>query len=136
MLIWFVVLYITVSVGIGRFGPYVKFGSKYVSIKTDDPYTIEFPRAVELIAGAHQRIDVLHRRHAGILRDHGARDRHQRLAGGVRQTVKVEAVAGDHLRRRRGEVLGMDGDKPADARAGRGGLAERPETFNRPDIAA
>ncbi len=39
-----------VSVGIGRFGPYVKFGSKYVSIKTDDPYTIEFPRAVELIA--------------------------------------------------------------------------------------
>jgi DNA topoisomerase-1 len=39
-----------VSVGIGRFGPYIKFGSKYVSIKTDDPYTIEFPRAVELIA--------------------------------------------------------------------------------------
>ena len=38
------------SVGIGRFGPYVKYGSKYVSIKTDDPYTIEFPRALELIA--------------------------------------------------------------------------------------
>jgi len=40
----------SVSVGIGRFGPYVKYGSKYVSIKTDDPYTIEFPRALELIA--------------------------------------------------------------------------------------
>jgi DNA topoisomerase-1 len=39
----------SVAVGIGRFGPYVKYGSKYVSIKTDDPYTIEFPRAVELI---------------------------------------------------------------------------------------
>jgi DNA topoisomerase-1 len=39
----------SVSVGIGRFGPYVKFGAKYVSIKTDDPYTIEFPRALELI---------------------------------------------------------------------------------------
>ncbi len=39
----------TVSVGVGRFGPYVKFGAKYVSIKTDDPYTIEFPRALELV---------------------------------------------------------------------------------------
>jgi DNA topoisomerase-1 len=39
----------TVGVGIGRFGPYVKYGAKYVSIKTDDPYTIEFPRALELI---------------------------------------------------------------------------------------
>ena len=38
-----------VSVGVGRFGPYVKYGAKYVSIKTDDPYTIEFPRALELI---------------------------------------------------------------------------------------
>ena len=38
-----------VSIGIGRFGPYVKFGAKYVSIKTDDPYTIQFPRALELI---------------------------------------------------------------------------------------
>jgi DNA topoisomerase I len=39
----------TVSVGVGRFGPYVKFGPKYVSIKTDDPYEIQFPRALELI---------------------------------------------------------------------------------------
>ncbi len=38
-----------VAVGIGRFGPYVKYGHKYVSIKTDDPYTIQFPRALELI---------------------------------------------------------------------------------------
>ena len=41
----------TVKVAIGRFGPYVQYGSKnYVSIKTDDPYTIELLRALELIA--------------------------------------------------------------------------------------
>jgi len=40
----------TVSVGIGRFGPYVKYGSKYASIKDDDPYTLELARALEIIA--------------------------------------------------------------------------------------
>jgi DNA topoisomerase-1 len=39
-----------VSASIGRFGPYVRYGDKYVSIKEDDPYTIELPRALELIA--------------------------------------------------------------------------------------
>ena len=38
-----------VSASIGRFGPYVRYGDKYVSIKDDDPYTIELPRALELI---------------------------------------------------------------------------------------
>lgn len=39
-----------ISVGIGKFGPYVKFGDKYVSLKKDDdPYTIELARAFELI---------------------------------------------------------------------------------------
>ena len=33
----------------GRFGPYVKYGSKYVSLKTDDPYTITGERALEVI---------------------------------------------------------------------------------------
>ena len=37
-------------VGIGRFGPYVRHDSLFVSIpKTDDPYTIDAERAVELI---------------------------------------------------------------------------------------
>ena len=40
----------TVAIGIGRFGPYVRYGSKFVSIKQDDPYTIELDRALELIA--------------------------------------------------------------------------------------
>jgi len=38
-----------VSTSIGRFGPYVRYGTKFVSISGDDPYTIELPRALELI---------------------------------------------------------------------------------------
>jgi DNA topoisomerase-1 len=34
---------------IGRFGPYVKIGSSYVSIKGHDPYSIELDTALELI---------------------------------------------------------------------------------------
>ena len=37
------------SASVGRFGPYVRYGDKYVSIKDDDPYTIELPRALEVI---------------------------------------------------------------------------------------
>lgn len=33
----------------GRFGPYIKFGKLYVSIKPDDPFTITLERALELI---------------------------------------------------------------------------------------
>jgi DNA topoisomerase-1 len=41
---------LAVSASIGRFGPYVRYGDKYVSIRgEDDPYTIELPRALELI---------------------------------------------------------------------------------------
>ena len=40
-----------VVVNIGRFGPYVRYGRKFVSLKKDDdPYLIELPRALELIA--------------------------------------------------------------------------------------
>ncbi|OOG28069.1 DNA topoisomerase I [Thioalkalivibrio denitrificans] len=40
-----------VLVNIGRFGPYVKFGNRYASLKPeDDPFTIELPRALELVA--------------------------------------------------------------------------------------
>lgn len=39
-----------VSIGIGRFGPYVKHDNLFVSLaKTDDPYTIDIDRAIELI---------------------------------------------------------------------------------------
>jgi DNA topoisomerase I len=39
----------TVIANIGRFGPYVKYGSKYVSLKEDDPYTVTLDRALEVI---------------------------------------------------------------------------------------
>ncbi|MCG6870133.1 MAG: DNA topoisomerase I [Gammaproteobacteria bacterium] len=38
-----------VEANIGRFGPYVKYGKKYVSIRDDDPHTIALERALELI---------------------------------------------------------------------------------------
>jgi DNA topoisomerase I len=39
-----------VVAGIGRFGPYVRHNSKFVSLRGDDnPYTIELDRAIELI---------------------------------------------------------------------------------------
>ncbi|HSY09144.1 MAG TPA: DNA topoisomerase I [Steroidobacteraceae bacterium] len=34
---------------VGRFGPYIKYGPKYVSMKDDDPYTVTLERALELI---------------------------------------------------------------------------------------
>ena len=34
---------------VGRFGPYLKYGAKYASLKVDDPYTITPERALEVI---------------------------------------------------------------------------------------
>ena len=40
-----------VSVNIGRFGPYVKYGSKFASLgPDDDPHRIDLPRALEIVA--------------------------------------------------------------------------------------
>ena len=37
-------------VGIGKFGPYVRYGNNFASLaKSDDPYTIQYERAVELL---------------------------------------------------------------------------------------
>ena len=39
-----------VVVGIGKFGAYVRYGKNFASLaKTDDPYTVTYERAVELI---------------------------------------------------------------------------------------
>lgn len=38
-----------IAVNFGRFGPYAKYGSNYVSIKPDDPFTITLERVHELI---------------------------------------------------------------------------------------
>ncbi len=40
-----------VATNIGRYGPYIRYGNKFVSLKTeDDPHTITLERALELIA--------------------------------------------------------------------------------------
>ncbi len=40
----------SIRIAIGRFGPYIQYGAKkFVSIKDDDPYQVELPRALELI---------------------------------------------------------------------------------------
>jgi DNA topoisomerase-1 len=39
----------TVITNVGRFGPYVKYGAKYVSLKEDDPYEVSLERALEVI---------------------------------------------------------------------------------------
>jgi DNA topoisomerase-1 len=39
----------TITTNVGRFGPYVKYGSKYVSLKDHDPYEVTLEQALETI---------------------------------------------------------------------------------------
>ncbi|MBS0556554.1 MAG: DNA topoisomerase I [Proteobacteria bacterium] len=49
-----------ISVGIGRFGPFVKHGTMYASIKPpDDPYTIDLARAKEVL---HEKAEAIRNR--------------------------------------------------------------------------
>jgi DNA topoisomerase-1 len=44
-----------ISIGVGRFGPYIKHNNNYYSLdKTDDPHTITMGKALELIARKRQ----------------------------------------------------------------------------------
>jgi len=55
-----------VSVGVGRFGPFVKQGSTYASLKPeDDPYTIELPRALQIV---QEKLELLANR---VIQDFG-----------------------------------------------------------------
>jgi DNA topoisomerase-1 len=46
----------TVTVAIGRFGPYIKHDNKFVSLgKNDDPFSIELDRAIELIEAKREK---------------------------------------------------------------------------------
>jgi DNA topoisomerase-1 len=58
----------TIVANVGRFGPYVKYGAKYASLKEDDPYTITLERALEVIR-AKQEADANR-----IIRDFGVDD--------------------------------------------------------------
>ena len=57
----------TISVGIGRFGPFVKHGKVYASLKPeDDPYTIELARAQQLL---HEKEEAARNRVIAVFRD-------------------------------------------------------------------
>ncbi len=43
-----------ISVGRGQYGPYVKYGTKFASIKEDDPFEVTLPRALEIVAAKQQ----------------------------------------------------------------------------------
>ncbi len=45
-----------ISIGRGQYGPYVKYGSKFASIKEDDPFTVTLERAIEIVE-AKKRAD-------------------------------------------------------------------------------
>jgi len=56
-----------ISVGIGRFGPFVKHGKTYASIKApDDPYTLELERAKEIL---HEKEEAIRNRVIASFRD-------------------------------------------------------------------
>ncbi len=38
-----------ISVGRGQYGPYVKYGAKYASIKEDDPFMLDLARAIDIV---------------------------------------------------------------------------------------
>ena len=38
-----------IKANIGRFGPYLQIKTKYYSLKTDDPYTVDLTRSLEII---------------------------------------------------------------------------------------
>ena len=45
-----------VTVGIGRFGPYIRHDNKFVSLgKDDDPHSVDMQRAVELIQAKREK---------------------------------------------------------------------------------
>jgi DNA topoisomerase I len=47
---------LAMTVAIGRFGPYIRHNSKFISLdKTDDPYTIEEQRGIELIEAKREK---------------------------------------------------------------------------------
>ena len=62
-----------IVVSAGRFGPYIRYGSKFVSLKEDDPYTVGLERCLELIAAkkiedAEKQINVFEEEGISVLK--------------------------------------------------------------------
>ncbi len=119
---------LSVSASIGRFGPYIRYGDKYVSMKEDDPYTVELPRALELIdekkvADANriiqdfeeQGIQVLNGRYGPYITDKtkNARVPKDREPGSLTLEECIELLAAAPIRGRRGKKKPQSGRKTA-----------------------
>jgi DNA topoisomerase-1 len=121
-----------VTVGVGRFGPFVKIGSTYASLsKDDDPYTIELARALDLVrekaeAAANRiikdfgnGIQVLNGRYGPYITDgeKNARIPKDREPPGLSEAECVELLAAAPNRPKRGGfnrgAKGRGGAKPA-----------------------
>jgi DNA topoisomerase-1 len=104
---------------VGRFGPYIRYGDKFVSIRgDDDPYTVQLPRALELIeekriADANriildfedEGIQVLHGRYGPYITDkaRNARIPKDRDPKSLNLEECMELLAAAPLRGRRGK---------------------------------
>ena len=119
---------LSVSASIGRFGPYIRYGDKYVSMKEDDPYTVELPRALELIdekkvADANriiqdfeeQGIQVLNGRYGPYITDKtkNARVPKDREPGSLTLEECIELLAAAPIRGQRGKKKPQSGRKTA-----------------------
>ena len=119
---------LSVSASIGRFGPYIRYGDKYVSMKEDDPYTVELPRALELIDEKkivdanriiqdfeEQGIQVLNGRYGPYITDKtkNARVPKDREPGSLTLEECIELLAAAPIRGRRGKKKPQSGRKTA-----------------------
>jgi len=117
-----------VSASVGRFGPYIRYGDKYVSIKDDDPYTIELPRALELIEAKkledanriildfeEQGIQVLNGRYGPYItnKEKNARVPKDRDPGTLSVEECIELLAAAPARGRRGKKTAKKSTEPA-----------------------
>ena len=109
---------LAVSAGVGRFGPFIRYGDKYVSMKEDDPYLVELPRALELIkekmiADANrlildfeeQGIQVLNGRYGPYItnKEKNARVPKDREPNSLTLEECIELLAAAPVRRKRGK---------------------------------
>jgi DNA topoisomerase-1 len=65
---------LAISANVGRFGPYIKYGTKFASLpKEEDPYTVTFERAIEIVeekkkADAEREIQIFEEQNIKVLK--------------------------------------------------------------------
>ncbi|HEY0232756.1 MAG TPA: DNA topoisomerase I, partial [Dokdonella sp.] len=136
-----------VTVGVGRFGPFVKQGATYASLQpTDDPYTIDLARALELVRAKAEAaanriikdfgngIQVLNGRYGPYITDgeKNARIPKEKEPPELTEAECVELLAAAPNRPKRGGGrFGKGGGK-----GGKGGKAAKTAKADAPDEAA